>query len=242
MPCRRLGRVAGVPVEVHPSAAVPLVVLTSLFALGLLPVAAPGATAASYWFAGLGVALAFAASLLLHELAHAALARRYGVGTRRIVLWSFGGAAEQTAPLPHPRADAVVAAAGPLVNAAIGLVCWTVALVVAPFLPPTPLAALLWLGAANLVASVFALLPGAPLDGGRLLRALVWARTGDRDSADRTARRWGRALGTLLLSVGSAVVILFGQFVGVWFAVAGWGLWAPRTIGGPEPDPEALTS
>ncbi|EHY87920.1 hypothetical protein SacazDRAFT_00973, partial [Saccharomonospora azurea NA-128] len=81
MACHRMGRVGGVPVEVHSSAAAAVAVLTAVFALGLLPVTAAEASIASYWFAGFGVALAVFASLLLHELAHAAVARRYGVGT-----------------------------------------------------------------------------------------------------------------------------------------------------------------
>ncbi|WP_255283825.1 site-2 protease family protein [Saccharomonospora azurea] len=226
--------------EVHSSAAAAVAVLTAVFALGLLPVTAAEASIASYWFAGFGVALAVFASLLLHELAHAAVARRYGVGTRRVVLWLLGGAAEQDTPAPTPLADAVIAVAGPLASAALGVTSWAVALVMAPLLSPTALAALLWLGTANLAWAVFVLLPGAPLDGGRILRALVWSRTRDRHHGDRTARRGGRALGVLLLSAGAAVVILFGQFVGVWFAVAGWALWAPRTITSAETGPDAV--
>ncbi len=230
MACRSLGSAGGVRLDVHVSAAVAVVVLTSVLALGLLPVTAPAQPAALYWLGGLAVAVGFFASVVLHELAHAVAALRYGVATRRVVLWLLGGTAEQKTFPPGPRADAVIAVAGPVASAGVGLVCWAVVLTFEPLLSATALASLLWLGLANLAFAVFALLPGAPLDGGRLVRAVVWSRTRDRDRADQVARRCGRVLGGVLMACGAATVVLFGQFVAIWVAVAGWVLLNTRTV------------
>lgn len=219
-----VGNVGGVRVEVHASALGAVVVATSVLALGLLPVTAQGQPAVLHWSAGLAVALAFFATVVVHELAHAAAARRYGIMTHRIVLWLLGASGQSRPPPPHPRADAVIAVAGPAASVAMGSTCWAVALAVEPLLAPAAIAALLWLGLANLAFAVFTLLPGAPLDGGRLVRAAVWRWTGDRDHAESVARRSGRVLGSALVACGAATVILFGQFVGLWLAVAGWVL------------------
>ena len=115
------------------------------------------------------------------------------------------------------------------------------ALTVEPLLSPTALAVLLWLGLANLVFCVFTLLPGAPLDGGRLVRAAVWSRTRDRERAERVARRCGSALGATLMACGAAAVILFGQFVAIWLAVAGWLLLSARAVGSTSGGEDTVT-
>jgi Zn-dependent protease len=241
MACRRLGNAGGVRFDVHASALVAVVVLTSVLALGLLPVTAPDQPVALYWLGGLVVALGFFASVVLHELAHAVAARRYGVSTHRVVLGLPGGTAEREAPPPSPRADVVIAVAGPVASAGAGLGCWGLALTVEPLLSPTALAVLLWLGLANLVFCVFTLLPGAPLDGGRLVRAAVWSRTRDRERAERVARRCGSALGATLMACGAAAVILFGQFVAIWLAVAGWLLLSARAVGSTSGGEDTVT-
>ncbi len=241
MACRSLGSAGGVRLDVHSSAAAAVVVLTSVLALGLLPVTAPGQPAALYWLGGLAVAVGFFASVVLHELAHAMAALRYGVTTRRVVLWLLGGTAEQETSPPGPRADAVIAVAGPVASAGVGLACWALALAAEPLLSATALASLLWLGLANLAFALFALLPGAPLDGGRLVRAVVWSRTRDRGQADRVAQRCGRVLGAVLVTFGAATVVLFGQFFAIWAAVAGWGLLSTRTVGATAADADTVT-
>lgn len=219
-----LGRIGDVRLELHLSATVAVTVLTSVLALGLLPVTAPDEPTVRYWFGGLAVTLALLASVVVHELAHALVGRRYGVRTRRVTLWLFGGAAERAGTPPSPRAEALIAAAGPGTSAALGLACWLLALLVDPVLPSVPLVSLLWLGTANLVFAGIALLPGAPLDGGGLVRALVWARTNDRQHAGQVADRCGKTLGAALVAGGVVEVVLFGQFVGIWLAVLGWAL------------------
>lgn len=236
-----LGRIGDIRLELRLSAVVGVAVLTTILALKLLPVTTPDEPSVRYWFGGLAVALAFLASVVVHELAHAFVARRHGVPTRRVVLWLFGGAAEQTAAPANPRAEAMIAVSGPATSVVLGLICWASALLVDPLLPSVPLVSLLWLGTANFVFAGVALLPGTPLDGGRLVRALVWARTNDRGHADRVARRCGKVLGTALIAVGTAEVFLFGQFVGIWLAILGWALSGVATAERLHPGTDTVT-
>ena len=172
----RVGRIAGIPIRVHWS----VIIIALLF--GLNPASQFGVVAR------LAVGLAVFASILLHELGHAFAARRYGISTKSIDLWALGGFARIDREAPTPRADGVIAAAGPLVNFVIGAVSLGAA-----FAFRTN-----WLASialVNLSIAVFNMLPGAPLDGGRVLRAVRWSRTGNKYRAMREAGNAGRVLG-----------------------------------------------
>jgi Zn-dependent protease/CBS domain-containing protein len=164
------------------------------------------------------------ASLLAHELAHALVARQYGVRARRITLWLLGGVAELDGQAPTPRGDFLIAAAGPVVSLVTGVV-FAVAAFAGQMLDAGSLttAALVWLAVVNAVLAVFNLLPGAPLDGGRVLAAVLWWLRGDRAAAHRAACRGGIILGWLLIAVGLAQM-LAANLGGLWFALIGWFL------------------
>ncbi|WP_037305826.1 site-2 protease family protein [Amycolatopsis orientalis] len=219
-----LGRWAGVLVRAHWSVLVVLFLITDLLASGVLPQAAPGASPGWYWVTGVLTALGFLASLLLHELSHAAVARRHGVGVRRITLWMLGGAAELEGEPPTPKADLRIAAAGPVTSLLIGGIGLGTAVLAAGALPPLPVCALAWLGGGNLLLAVFNLLPGAPLDGGRILRAVIWWRRGDRALAGKIADRSGQVLGAALCVAGFAELLFLGRFTGLWLVLLGWFL------------------
>jgi Zn-dependent protease len=209
----RVGRLAGIPLLAHWS----LVLIAVLVGVNLLPVAG---------VVGFSVAIAgFLASIVLHELSHAIVARRFGVSTTSIELWALGGIARLDREAPSPKADGWIAAAGPIasgllagifIGGAFGLdalgVGWPVTGVV------------FWLGLVNAVLAVFNLLPGAPLDGGRILRAIRWAIHGDRHRAAQDAARTGVVVGWLIAIVGvwllfngisSIMVIVTGLFLAV---------------------------
>ncbi|AJF70284.1 site-2 protease family protein [Streptomyces vietnamensis] len=216
----RVGRVVGVPLRVHWS--VPLLVV--LFAYGLgsqtLPVWTPGRSGVAYAFAGVVGAALFMGSLLLHETAHAATARRKKISVQDVTLWALGGMTRMGRPQTAASAFAV-AVSGPLSSLAVGGVAlgagiglhalsgWAV-----------PAAVLVWLGWTNLFLGVFNLLPAAPLDGGRVLQALLWWRTGDRERAELAVSRAGQAMGMLLVVVGWAS-LLRGAPGGLWLAFVG---------------------
>ncbi|GIJ71708.1 putative zinc metalloprotease Rip3 [Virgisporangium ochraceum] len=228
-----MGRVAGIAVGVHWSVLVIVGLLAWGLAGSLLPTAVPGQPPGAYLAAGLLVATTFFGCVLAHELAHAIVARWFGVGVRRITLWLLGGVSELDEEAPTPSAELAIAGAGPLMSlllgaaGALGLV-WARA----AGLGDLVVASLAWLAGVNVVLAVFNLLPGAPLDGGRVLRAVLWRIRGDRYAAQVSADRAGSVVG-LLLAVGGIVQILVaGDLSGLWLVLLGWYLvWAATAEG-----------
>jgi Zn-dependent protease len=224
----RLGHIAGIPVGINWSVLVVLVLIADIVARSVLPRADAGRSTSVYWAIAVPTAVLFLASLLAHEGAHAAIARRRGLGVRSITLWMLGGVAQLDGEPPNARADFAIAAAGPLTSLAAGAVLFAAAEAAASLgSPPAIVAALAWTAATNAFLAVFNLLPGAPLDGGRILRALVWMRSGDRARGDRVATGAGQVMGAALAGAGAAQLILLGQTGGLWLMLIGWFLiWA----------------
>ncbi|KUL22805.1 site-2 protease family protein [Streptomyces regalis] len=216
----RMGRVGGVPLRIHWT--VPLLVV--LFGYGLvdrtLPAMVPGRSATAYSVAGLVGALLLLLSLLAHESAHAITARRNGIPVHTVTLWALGGMTEMGKP-PAPGAAFLVAVSGPLTSLAIGGAALGAGVGLDAGLGwEVPAAVLVWLGWANLLLGVFNLLPAAPLDGGRVVQAVMWWRTGDRERAERAAGRSGQLLGILLIVLGW-IAFLGGAWGGLWLALIG---------------------
>src|SRR5512139_1938422 len=177
----RLGRFAGIPVGVHWSVFVIMLLLVQGLAVAILPAGAAGQAAVVYWGVAVVVAVLFLAALLAHELAHALVARHYGVRVRAITLWLLGGVAELDGEAPHARGDLLIALAGPLVSlASAGLFAAAAAFASAWGAGSLAVTALAWLAVVNAILGLFNLLPGAPLDGGRVLAATLWWVRGDR--------------------------------------------------------------
>jgi Zn-dependent protease len=162
------------------------------------------------------------AALLAHELAHSLVARRYRVPVTSITLWALGGISELGGEPPTARADLRIATAGPATSLAAGLVFGGLAAAAgAAGGPAIAVAALGWLAAMNVLLAAFNLLPGAPLDGGRILRAVLWRRSGDRVRAARSAAAAGRAVGAALMLLGTGEVLLWADAGGLWLALIG---------------------
>ncbi|MEU6641838.1 site-2 protease family protein [Saccharomonospora sp. NPDC046836] len=219
-----LGRIAGIAVAVHWSVLIAVFLFTQILAVQVLPATVPRLAPGWYWVAATVTSLCLLASLLAHELAHALLARHYGVRVGRVTLWLLGGVAELESEPPTARADLVIAAGGPAASLGIGGVCWGIVALTQHWLPELLLAGLLWLALTNIVLGVFNLLPGAPLDGGRVVRALVWKRGGDRVRANAVAARCGQVLGVALAVLGLAEALLAGRLSGLWLSLIGWFL------------------
>ncbi|MER7985482.1 site-2 protease family protein [Streptomyces noursei] len=216
----RIGRVVGVPLRMHWS--VPLLVV--LFAYGLgrqtLPVIAPGRSAVVYAVAGVVGAALLTGSLLLHETAHAAIARRKQISVEDVTLWALGGMTRMGRPQTAAAAFAV-AVSGPLTSLLIGGVALGAGFGLSALSGwAVPTVVLVWLGWANVFLGVFNLLPAVPLDGGRVVQALMWWRTGDRDRADLVASRGGQVMGVLMVAAGWFLV-LRGAPSGLWLAFIG---------------------
>jgi Zn-dependent protease len=180
-------------------------------------------------------ALAFFASILLHELGHAFVALRRGIGISDITLWMFGGVARMTKDSDSPSTEFQVAIAGPLVTLALAI-AFTAAGVVAdgwgqawnamPFQTPQHtsgfLAVTTWLASINVLILVFNLIPAFPLDGGRVARAIAWKVTGDRNRATRGAARLGQGFSYLFIGLGLIGFIRGDLIDGVWLALIGF--------------------
>lgn len=221
----RLGRIAGIRVGVNWSVLVVFWLIGWSLAAVVFPEQVPGRSPVAYWTAGAGTAVLFFGSLLAHELGHAVLARRAGLGVEGITLWLFGGVAKLTGEAADPNTEARIAGVGPLISLAVAAGAMLVAAVVAATgLSRLVEAAFGWLAGINLVLALFNLVPAAPLDGGRVLRALLWRRTGDRLRAALAAARMGRLVGGLLIAVGLIQFAVQASLGGLWFAFLGWFL------------------
>jgi len=218
------GRIAGIPVGASWSAIVTLVVIVDLLATGALPAAVPRQPVALYWGVGVAAAVAFLASLLAHELAHALVARRDGIRIRSVTLWMLGGVTLLDGEPDTPRADLQIALAGPAASLLTGAVFLGIAAAIGyAGGPRVATAAAIWLALMNGALAAFNLLPGAPLDGGRVLRAALWHHGGDRERAERGAAGAGRVIGAVLATAGVAEALLTRDLVGgLWLVLLGW--------------------
>jgi Zn-dependent protease/CBS domain-containing protein len=214
---------AGIDLAIHPSWLVIAFLVTYSLAEFQLPAEFPGWTTLAYWLVGFATALLFFASVLAHELSHALVARRSGLKVDGITLFIFGGATSIDSDSRTPREEALIAVAGPAMSILIGVVLIGLTLVVAQ---PQLAALLRWLGFINLLLGIFNLIPGFPMDGGRVLRAILWKLRGDRLSATRNAALAGRGVAYLLIGFGVFLALRPGGtiFSGLWLALIGWFL------------------
>jgi Zn-dependent protease/CBS domain-containing protein len=220
-----LGRIFGVPVGVNWSVLVIFVLIAWGLSAGYFPRAYPGNPTWAYVVAGIAAALVFFAGLLAHEVSHAVIAKRNGLSVEGITLWVFGGVAELRGTARTPGAELRIAGIGPLVSLLIGLVFAGVAAGIAG-LGARGLAfgAFVWLAAINVALAIFNVLPAAPLDGGRLLRAVLWKLRGDRTWAAIVAAWAGRVLGVVLIAYGLWQFLAGAAIGALWLALIGWFL------------------
>ncbi len=221
----RLGRIAGIQIGASWSVLFVALLIAWSVAGTILPSQAPGLDPIAYWLGGVVATGLFLGSLLAHELGHAVVARRVGLRVHGITLWLLGGVAQLGDEPASPRDELRVAIVGPAISLALaigfGLVAVALGAVGAPMLA---VAVAGWLAIVNIVLALFNLIPAAPLDGGRVLRALLWRRHGNRMRAGVTAANAGQVTGFLLIAYG-----LVGAFTGwgigtLWTALVGWFL------------------
>lgn len=222
-----LGRVAGVEIGINWSWLAIVGLISWSLGAEIFPENNPGLSDGAYVAMAIIAATLFFGSLLLHELGHAVVAKREGMEIEGIVLWLFGGVAKFRGLFPSAGAELRIALAGPAVTLVIGS-----SLVAIAALAPLPEAVdgvATWLGTINLMLLAFNMLPVLPLDGGRVLRSLVWAATGDFTRATRFAGGLGRGLGWAMVYGGFVLVLFTATLGGLWLAAIGWFLIAAAT-------------
>lgn len=217
----RIGRIGGIEIKIDPSwSFIAILVAYSFYVLMSFEFA--DLTTASQIVLAVGMALVFFLSVLIHELAHSFMARARGVEVKGITLFLFGGATEADLETENPKDELVISVVGPLTSLALAALLWGVSVLTSP--GPVGFAAG-WLGWINLALAVFNLVPGFPLDGGRVLRSLVWGATDDLVRATRIAARAGQIVGYVIIAIGVLQVLLIGNLIGgLWLVAIGWFL------------------
>jgi Zn-dependent protease/CBS domain-containing protein len=225
-PSITLGRLFGVDIGLHYSWFI-IAMLITLSLVGQFGATDPDWSRAIVWASAVITATLFFVSIVLHELSHALVARARGVSVRSITLFALGGVATMETPSPDAKTEFWIAVAGPIASVVIGLGCYALAVSLgwSPQTEISPSTAVLgWLGYINISLALFNLIPGFPLDGGRILRAILWGRSGDADRATMNAARVGQAVAFAFILLG--VMRFFGGagFGGLWIAFIGWFL------------------
>lgn len=214
----KIGRALGIPIHVHASWFVVFFFVTWSLATGYLPETLPGLSAPRYWGMGGIAALLLFLSVLLHELGHSYVALRYQIPIRQITLFIFGGMAHMGKEPPTPRAEFLIAMAGPLVSLILGVGCLGGAMATDALFAGSGLQGLVVLGGllgmVNVQLGLFNLIPGFPLDGGRVLRAGLWAWSKDFDRATGQAALTGIGFGVAIGLIGA--VLMVGTWFGAW--------------------------
>jgi Zn-dependent protease len=219
-----LGKIAGISIEINYSWLIILILLTVSLATNWFPSAAPRYPLAAYWGAGFIAALLLFVAVLLHELAHSLMAQARGLPVKSITLFIFGGVSNLEKEPRSPGVEFLVSVVGPLASLVIGGICWGIALA----LRDAPLigAVFGYLAITNGLLAFFNLLPGFPLDGGRVLRAILWKITGNLRKATYWATRVSQAI-ALLFILGGIWAFFTGNFLdGLWLGFIGWFLFS----------------
>lgn len=223
----RIGRVSGIPIVVDTSWLVIFFLIVFFFYGDVTEAQRSGLVAPisnlATWVAALLGALLFFGSVLIHELSHSVVAVRRGSTVTRIRLFIFGGVSEIETEVANPQDEFAITIVGPLSSFLLGGLFLGMAALVADGTVIDQL--LIRLGWVNVILGAFNLLPGFPLDGGRVLRSVVWRATGNYQRATRVAANGGRVVAGLMIAIGVLSVFFQGEFGGLWWIVLGWFLY-----------------
>jgi Zn-dependent protease/CBS domain-containing protein len=219
----RLGSVLGFEIRIDYSWFIIFFLILWTFSMGVFPAVYPGQPSGVYIAMGAAGTLLFFVSLLAHELAHSVVARRKGITVEGITLFIFGGMAHARMEFEEPGDEFVIAGVGPLSSFVIAVLFWVVSAVgTQQGWPVAVTGVAAYLAFINVALAVFNLLPGFPLDGGRLFRAAVWKFTGDMTRATRWASNGGKVVGYLLMAIGILNFFAGNLIGGLWMLLIGW--------------------
>ena len=220
-----LGRVMGITVRVDWSWVI-IFILITLSISTYYKMLHPAWTDAQHWSAGIVTSLLFFVCIFLHEMGHSVVAKKYGIEVASITLFIFGGVASIKQEPKRPGEEFFIAIAGPLVSLALAILFFVISGGAPPTSTKTTIISAIaaWVSQINLLLVLFNMLPGFPLDGGRVLRSIVWKVTGDFEKSTRVAGGVGQLVAYFLIILG-VIGFFGGQFVnGIWLAFIGWFL------------------
>ncbi len=221
-----LGKVYGIEIALDYSWFWVFLLVTFSFAYSLLPRLITDQSALFYLVYGLTGSLLFFLSIIIHELGHTLVAKRNNLEIKKITLFLFGGASNLTDEPPNAAAEFKMAVAGPLFSIIIGSIFIAIAAIINLFKPNVSILPLVFaLGSINYGLAIFNLLPGFPLDGGRVLRSLIWWRTDDLLLSTRISSNFGKVLAVALILYGFWQIIVSGSFGGFWLILVGFFLY-----------------
>jgi len=219
-----LGKIFGIRFRLHYTWFIIFVLITVSLSWQYFPFVYPGWNLWTYWLTGIFTSLLFFSSVVAHELAHSLVGRANGIPVKSITLFIFGGVAHMTREAARHGAELKMAAAGPASSLVIGGLFFLLHLLMRGISEPV-MAMAFWLAQVNVILAVFNLIPGFPLDGGRVFRSLLWRFSGDYKRSTRIATRVGRGVGYLFILAGILIIFLTQQwFSGLWLAFIGWFL------------------
>jgi Zn-dependent protease/CBS domain-containing protein len=219
-----LGRVFGIPLRLHYTWFIIFALVTVSLVLNPL-IEPPYPPIAQRIILGILTSLLFFASIVTHELAHSILAIRNNISVKEITLFVFGGVSQITKEATSPRAELLIAIVGPLTSLALAGIFYGLHLLLAVTQQILAASLMWWLAWINVLLAVFNLIPGFPLDGGRIFRALVWHRTHDYHRATRIATKVGQGIAYAFIAGGIALIFVLGLwFNGMWLIFIGWFL------------------
>jgi Zn-dependent protease/CBS domain-containing protein len=220
-----LGAIRGIPIRIHFTWLIIFGLLSWSLASGYFPQHYPDLPIAAYWIKAIIAALFLFGSVLVHELMHALMAQSLRVPIAGITLFALGGVSEMKQEPPSPSAEFLIAVVGPLASFVLAGFFWLVWQALEREGPDPSFAAIaLYLVGLNTVVAVFNLLPAFPLDGGRILRAIIWGITKNLKKATYLATRVGRAFAYLLITFGAVSLFAGAGFQGIWMALIGFFL------------------
>jgi Zn-dependent protease len=218
----KIGKIFGIDIHIDSSWFVIFILLTWVLANSYFPRQYPDWQTPLYWLIGIFTSLSMFASVLIHELAHSVVAKLQGEEVRRITLFILGGVAQISEEPKKPWKELTMALVGPSASMVLAFVFGMMFFFLGGFSEPLE-ASFLYLAIINFALAIFNLLPGFPMDGGRVLRALIWQATGDLKKATHIASRVGQGVAFLLIFVG-VYRILSNDLGGFWLIFVGWFL------------------
>jgi Zn-dependent protease len=214
--------IIGIRIRIDQSWFIAFLLFAWTLSAGYFPLQAPNYPASAYWIFGTLSALGLFASVLIHELSHSVVALKLGIPVRQITLFIFGGVSEMTQSESNsPGSEFRITIAGPAASVALGIILGVFYYTLGPRIDRLPAETLQYLVFVNFLLAAFNLIPGFPLDGGRILRSYLWYRSGDFGKATRSAARIGGGFATVMIGIGLFGILTMHFMFGIWLLLIG---------------------